>query len=150
MLHLESEVHERPRFYPNWGQHFITGFFFIHIVKPLMRILALLPISSSLWKPRISKTLLPYLRRWVWWCGRGAGEDEPSRSCWGGTPTSTASYAPQTRCSQTTPLQRAHRSQAACFCRTKKRICRVKISGTFGSFATINTCYRSQTKSGAR
>ena len=49
---------------------------------------------------------------------------------------------------QTTPLQRAHRSQAASFCRTKKGICRVKISGTFGSFATKTTCYRSQTKSG--
>ena len=34
--------------YSHEGQHFATGFFGYHVVKNLMPILALLPISSSL------------------------------------------------------------------------------------------------------
>ena len=45
---------QRPGFNPHWGQHFLTGFFYFHVVKPLMLILTLLSISSSL-----SKTLIP-------------------------------------------------------------------------------------------
>ena len=32
----------------HFGQHFVTGIFCFHVVKPLMPILALLPISSRL------------------------------------------------------------------------------------------------------
>ena len=54
VLDLKSEVHERPGFYHDWGSITTGGnilpmdFFCFHVVKPLMPILALLPISSSL------------------------------------------------------------------------------------------------------
>ena len=55
VLILESEAHKRPVLYPHWGYHFITRIFCFHVVKHLIPILTLLPISSSLWKPRASK-----------------------------------------------------------------------------------------------
>ena len=35
---------------------FFTGFFCFHAVKPLMAVLALLPISPSLWKTLLANT----------------------------------------------------------------------------------------------
>ena len=45
MLDLESEVNQRPGFNPHWI------FFCFHVVKPLMPILALLPILCVCEKP---------------------------------------------------------------------------------------------------
>ena len=53
VLDLESEVHERPGCFSHWGKNITVHFPFCHcnflyVVKPLMAMLALLPISSSL------------------------------------------------------------------------------------------------------
>ena len=54
MFDLESEVMRGPGSIPTLGN--ILSLDFFHVVEPLMPILALLPISSSLWKILISKT----------------------------------------------------------------------------------------------
>ena len=44
---------------------FFTGFFCFHVVKPLMPILALLPISSSLWKAPMGEFGMLFTV-WIW------------------------------------------------------------------------------------
>ena len=50
MVDFRSEVQW---FNTHWGNIFLTGIFCFHIVKPLMPILALLPISFNYEKPRM-------------------------------------------------------------------------------------------------
>ena len=52
MLDLGSEVQW---FNTHWGNILLLEFFCFHIVKPLMPILPLLPISFNYEKPRVSK-----------------------------------------------------------------------------------------------
>ena len=54
MLDLESEVQW---FNTHWGNILLLEFFF-HIIKPLMPILALLPISFNYEKPRLYDNIL--------------------------------------------------------------------------------------------
>ena len=43
---LKELCSEGPGFYSHWRQHFVTGIFRFRIVKPLMLIMALLPICA--------------------------------------------------------------------------------------------------------
>ena len=65
VLDLESEAEQRSGFNPHWRYHFVAGFFFFHVVKPLMPVLALLALccvfvknSSVLFYRKLS--LCPY------------------------------------------------------------------------------------------
>ena len=58
MLDLESEVQW---FNTHWGNILLLEFFCFYIVKPLMPILALLPISFNYEKPRMAVGRSPVL-----------------------------------------------------------------------------------------
>ena len=60
MLDLESEVQW---FSTHWGNILIVDIFCFHIVKPLMSILALLPISFNYEKPRLYSSVIRIIKR---------------------------------------------------------------------------------------
>ena len=61
MLNLESEIQW---FNTHWGNILLLEFFVFDVVKPLMPILTLLPISFNYEKPRLAWTAGNFLGQW--------------------------------------------------------------------------------------